>query len=139
MDLKDIKITLKFKMNSSEIDDWKDGKYLLPFVGNYYKNQWHIFIFKDCFDKVGIRVYGYNGIKFGSFELNNGVLDNNLYRPILRFYNKLSESNFGMCASDTLCSDVEYEIKNDIIEINIDNIIGAVEHPWNKIRDFLNK
>lgn len=135
----DLKLRIKYEMNSLEIENWKSGRLFFPFVGKYEKKQWKISIYKDTFDNIEIRVYGYNGILFGIFKLNNGVITSGNYYPIMRFYNQLSYEWRGYIESDTLSCRVKYEVKDGIAEITLDNIVEAVEESWNKIKDFLNK
>lgn len=87
--------------------------------------------------KTEIVVHGYNCIQFGKLVLNNGVLSNNQYSPVIRFYNKLSYQPMGWVCSDTLCSDVEIKPdENSICTITDKDIEKAIDESWNKIVKF---
>ena len=133
-----MELNIKFKrvMNSQEIRDWEDGIFFRNSKGVYEFNQWSLSIHFDCFNQLQIRVYGYNGICFGKFELDNGFLKNEEYYPIMRFFNKLSFSERGWVCSDALCANVEFG-SEEFCELNLEKIFEAVNESWYKIKQFL--
>lgn len=128
-----MEIKVKFRLSYDEIEEWLSGKYLAEYKGLYKLGKYQVYV-----GKTEIVVHGYNSIQFGKLVLNNGVLSNNQYSPIIRFYNKLSYQPMGWVCSDTLCSDVEIKPdENGVCTITDKDIEKAIDESWNKIVKFL--
>lgn len=134
-------IRVKAEMNYEEIVEWKSGKFFESVLGPYQKDGWGVGIWKDIFDHVDIKVCGYNGIFFGEFKIDNGVIDNNTYSPKLIFYNTISFSQRfrAYVSSDTLTSLSNVKPKDGYVEFTLDTLLDVVKDSWGKIKKFLDE
>lgn len=133
----DISISIPHKMDLEMIRKWKNGELLKEYVGTYKRGRWTICIYNYTYCYTTISVYGFNGMRFGEFNLDNGWVRDDIYYPTLTFYNRFSITESGYIY-DILSSKVDFG-KEDNYTLTLDAMVKAIDESWDKIKDFLNK